>query len=620
MRIKSSKKSSLPFLLTLLVLVALLFYLGDNNKADKYLETPEFEQKTNLDLIQLTFSEKAFKKIKRKRFKALAKGILETGDSDYVPVIVSFNGEDFKAEARLKGDWTDHLKGEKWSFRIKLKNDKTILGMRKFSIHHPQTRGYYYMAEWLYLKAVKREGLVGLRYNFLEGALHIKSKNSSEHTSIDVGLYAMEETFDKRLLESNGMKESVILKFSEQHWWDEVKKSIEVGSSYGNLWSDFMNNELVNRAQYPILPFSEEKTVLDRTMIGHFKLGKQLLESVYKGEARLDEVFDVQKLAKQNAILNLFGAVHGTYIINLRFYYNPITSLLEPIAFDGNSGGKLTKYTHFMFLNKGKDSVYLKELAYAIHEVSQPEYLTDLIETYNPEMDKLLKPLKNEIKYSRGFQLANLEYNQEILKGELERIKGIYEIEDIKNLDPTQTSINDDFTLKVKKKIPLPGFENWIKNEINLKTTKLKYNNSLVFNLKRKNTLKPSYMYISGIKVNYGRRYRLSVMVKKGVTGELFGLRIQGDYPNRVDAIFDLQKGVVRGSNGLLNFENVATNIEEKENGWYKCSISVTILAKDVRVIFGVTNNSRNIETWEASINQNQDLFLIPESLILEEF
>jgi hypothetical protein len=109
-------------------------------------------------------------------------------------------------------------------------------------------------------------------------------------------------------------------------------------------------------------------------------------------------------------------------------------------------------------------------------------------------------------------------------------------------------------------------------------------------------------------------------MVKKGVTGELFGLRIQGDYPNRVDAIFDLQKGVVRGSNGLLNFENVATNIEEKENGWYKCSISVTILAKDVRVIFGVTNNSRNIETWEASINQNQDLFLIPESLILEEF
>jgi hypothetical protein len=71
MHLKSSKKSSLPFLLTLLVLAALLFSLGDNKKADKFLVTPEFDQKTNLDFIQLTFSEKAFKKIKKKRLKAL---------------------------------------------------------------------------------------------------------------------------------------------------------------------------------------------------------------------------------------------------------------------------------------------------------------------------------------------------------------------------------------------------------------------------------------------------------------------------------------------------------------------------------------------------------------------
>ena len=80
MHLKSSKKSSLPFLLTLLVLAALLFFLGDNKKADKFLETPEFDQKTNLDFIQLTFSEKAFKKIKKKRLKALSAGILETSD------------------------------------------------------------------------------------------------------------------------------------------------------------------------------------------------------------------------------------------------------------------------------------------------------------------------------------------------------------------------------------------------------------------------------------------------------------------------------------------------------------------------------------------------------------
>ena len=607
MHLKSSKKSSLPFLLTLLVLAALLFSLGDNKKADKFLVTPEFDQKTNLDLIQLTFSEKAFKKIKKKRLKALATGILETGDSDYVPVTVSFNGEDFRAEARLKGDWTDHLKGEKWSFRVKLKNDKTILGMRKFSIHHPQTRGHYYMAEWLYLKAIKRENLVGLRYNFIEGALHIKNKNSSRYTSIDVGLYAMEETFDKRTLESNGMKESVILKFSEQHWWDEVKKSIEVGSSYGYLWSDFMNYKLIDRAQFPILPFSEEKTVLDGAMNGHFKLGKELLESVYTGEATLDEAFDVQKLAKQNAILNLFGAIHGTYIINLRFYYNPITSLLEPIAFDGDSGEKLTKYTHFMFLDKKKDSVYLKELAYALHEVSQPEYLNDLMAKHKPEMDELLKPLKNEIKNSRGFLLANLEYNQEILRGELQRLIDLYIIKDIK----TERNYIEE--------VEIPDVKTWINNNNILTQSNSKRKNKDVYNLSRDNISANAYTVITNNKLNYGRTYSTSIIAKKGKTNNLLGFRTQGEYPNRVDAIFDLDKGVVKDQSIGGNFKDVNATIKSLGNDWYLCTLSGKIMSSNVKIILGPTISEIDTGAWEGLTNKDCDIFIIPSSLSIEE-
>ncbi len=607
MQLKSSKKSSLPFLLTLLVLAALLFSLGDNRKADKFLETPEFDQKTNLDLIQLTFSEKAFKKIKKKRLKALSAGILETSDSDYVPVNVSFNGEDFRAEARLKGDWTDHLKGEKWSFRIKLKNDKTILGMRKFSIHHPQTRGHYYMAEWLYLKAVKREDLIGLRYNFIESALHIKSKNSSNYESRDVGIYAMEETFDKRTLESNGMKESVILKFSEQHWWDEVKKSIEVGSSYGSLWSDFMNYKLIDRAQFPILPFSEEKTVLDGTMNGHFRTGKELLESVYTGEATLDEAFDVQKLAKQNAILNLFGAIHGTYIINLRFYYNPITSLLEPIAFDGDSGEKLTKYTHFMFLNKEKDSVYLKELAYALHEVSQPEYLNDLMAKHKPEMDELLKPLKNEIKNSRGFLLANLEYNQDILRGELQRLIDLYIIKDIK----TERNYIEE--------VKIPDVKTWINNNNILTQSNSKRKNKDVYNLSRDNISANAYTVITNNKLNYGRTYSTSIIAKKGKTNNLLGFRTQGEYPNRVDAIFDLDKGVVKDQSIGGNFKDVNATIKSLGNDWYLCTLSGKIMSSNVKIILGPTISEIDTGAWEGLTNKDCDIFIIPSSLSIEE-
>jgi hypothetical protein len=587
--------------------VLLLFSLGDNKKAEKFPETPEFDQKTNLDLIQLTFSEKAFKKIKKKRLKALAVGILETGDSDYVPVTVSFNGEDFRAEARLKGDWTDHLKGEKWSFRVKLKNDKTILGMRKFSIHHPQTRGFYYLSEWLYLKAIKREELAGLRYNFLEGAIHIKSKNSANYDSRDVGIYAMEETFDKRTLESNGLKESVILKFSEQHWWDEVKKSVEVGSPYGYLWNDYANFNLIDRAKFPILPFSEEKTVLDGTMNAHFKLGKELLESVYTGEATLDEAFDVQKLAKQNAVLNLFGAIHGTYIINLRFYYNPITSLLEPIAFDGNSGGKLTKYTHFMFLNKDKDSVYLKELAHALQEVSQPKYLQELVDEYRMDMEELMMPLKKEFKNTKGFLMSNLEYNQEILRGELQRLIDLYNIKDIK--------IERNYIEEVKT----PDVKTWINNNILLAQSNTKRKNKDVYNLSRDNISANAYTVITNNRLNYGRTYSASIIAKKGKTNNLLGFRTQGEYPNRVDAIFDLDKGVVKDQSIGGNFKDVNATIKPLGNDWYLCTLSGKIMSSNVKILLGPTISEIDTGAWEGLTNKDCDIFIIPSSLLIEE-
>lgn len=617
MQLKSSKKFPLWFVLILVFLVVLLLSLSSNRKVEKYPKTPDFEQKTSFDLIQITFNEKSFKKIEKKRLEALATGILETRDSDYVPATISFNGEDFRAEVRLKGDWTDHLKGEKWSFRVKLKNDKTILGMRKFSIHHPQTRGHHYLAEWLYLKAVKREKLLGLRYNFLEGAIHIKSNNSSKYVSRDVGLYAMEETFDKRTLESNAAKESVILKFSEDVWWNEVKKSIKAGSSLGYSWEDFMNHSIVERAKFPILPFSEEKTILDSTMNGYFKLSKGLLESVYIGNTTIDEVFDVKKLAMQNAILNLFGAVHGTYIINLRFYYNPITSLLEPIAFDGNSGNKLVKYTHFMFVNKEKDSVYLKELAYALEKVSNPEYLRGLISEYKEESEKLEKTLIKEF-YSKGLSIENLEFNQEIMRTELMSLKNRFGIE---NITLETNSIAKDIIVQsaVVERIEVPDAANWINNNTILSKTKITSDNRDIYNLSRDDASTNSYTVTPNIKVNPGRVYKTSILVKKGRRDAYFGLRIQGDYPNRVDAVFDLENGQVKKKSLGGNFENVNATIKSISKDWFLCSLEGKIMTSNVKIILGPTTEQKNSEDWEGVTNKNCDVYILPSSLLVEE-
>ena len=232
MHIKNSNNNSLIIIGACVIVVATLFafqFFKKNQK--KVIEVPKVEKKTPLDGLQITIKEKHYEKLKNKRNEAMADGILETSDTDYVPAILTFNNVNYDADIRLKGDWTDHLEGEKWSFRIKLKNDQTIFGMRKFSIHHPKTRGY--INEWLYHKANKAENLMGLRYNFAEGFLHIKLKNKDSIVNKSLGIYGLEETFDKRTIESNKRKAGVILRISEQYFWKEVKKAWQIEKQTG---------------------------------------------------------------------------------------------------------------------------------------------------------------------------------------------------------------------------------------------------------------------------------------------------------------------------------------------------------------------------------------------------
>nr|WP_321221289.1 hypothetical protein [uncultured Psychroserpens sp.] len=609
MKLKSSNTFTRIFLLSLLGLVILLFAFNPvEKKQPKYpVNVPKIEKTTTLDGLQLTFNQKSFDKIKEKRLTALSKGILETNDDDYVPATVTYKDKNYDAEVRLKGDWTDHLKGDKWSYRIKLKGDETILGMRKFSIHHPQTRGFFYTAEWLYLKAIKREGLMGLRYNYVEGSIHVKGKKTSQDINKNVGIYALEETFDKRTIESNSGKESIILKFSEDNFWNEVGKSIEVGSSLGYKWGEFMNYDLVSQTKYQILPFSEEKVVLDSTMFKYFKLSRNLLDDVYQNKRPIHEAFDVKKLAMQNAILNLFGAAHGTYIINLRFYYNPITSKLEPIAFDGNSGLKLKKYEHFLFLDKEKDSVYLKELAYALDKVRRPEYLQNLIAEYKKEMAVFEKPLKKEF-FSNGFSRANLEFNQGFLKTELISLKNKYNLDDI--------IIEEEPKIE---HIKIPDVSLWVKNKVNVSTTSQVLNKQVAYRISRTNTVASSYAVVANNKVNNGAYYKTSVKLKKGDAGTIFGLRVQGQYPNRLDAIFNLEKGTVKEVSTGGNFDNVKATMTPLGDGWYQCDLYGNIKTNTIKIILGPTSKDKISKNWEGVATENCEALIIPSSLKIEE-
>lgn len=611
MRLKSSNNFPIGFLAAILILAAVLWNFQSNSqKVDKYPDTPMTKQETTLDLIQITVNEKAFNKLKKKRDKAVSVGILEAEDSDFVPATIAFNGKEFPAEIRLKGDWTVHLEGDKWSFRVKLKNDQTIMGMRKFSLHHPGTRRY--LNEWLYHRSMKDEGLMGLRYNFVEGKIHVKLGNKQFLTK-DVGIYAIEETFDKRTIESNKRKESVILKFSEDYWWNEVKKSKEIADAYGLNYNQFMNYDIISDAKFPIVAFGESKVMADSVMHNYFKFSKNLLEDLRNNRIMVSDAFDVEKLAMDTALMNLFGAVHGTYAINVRYYYNPITSKLEPISFDGNSGVKLTEFRDFAYNGKNRDTAYFKALARALNVVARPQYVDGLLERYKGDIENLSEVLKTEYKL-KHLNEENLRFNQGIMLKELETLKQEFNLTDLGEIELAELPPDNAET------IDLSNISNWAPRDMDWLTNGPTRNGQLSRKLERTTESSSGFVRYGGLNIDYGNTVEVSVLVRKSENSGVFGLRVQSIYPNRADGLFDLSKGEVLGSSNQGSYSSSEAMIESVGNGWYLCTLKTVPNDNRVNIIFGPSGLSKKSGNWEGPIKGKSSVYILPTSLTLKKY
>jgi hypothetical protein len=146
----------------------------------------------------------------REKIKNSKSGLLfSQDDSDmWVSADVSINSSllNYDAKIRLKGNsLTVRKNDQKWGLRIKLTGENTIFGMRRFSIHDPKVKSN--LSEWLFYKFLNELGLINLRYDFIELLINGRS----------YGLHAIEEHFDKRLIENNKQRTGVIVRFNE-YW------------------------------------------------------------------------------------------------------------------------------------------------------------------------------------------------------------------------------------------------------------------------------------------------------------------------------------------------------------------------------------------------------------------
>jgi len=218
-----------------------------------------------------------------------------------VPITVSKNNKTYKAKIRLKGDRRVHFDERKnSSYKIDLRKDNTIFGVKKFSLMKPRIRNYIH--EWLFHELNAVGGLITLKYDFI----NLKINGTKE------GLYVLEEGFGKILLERNKKRNGPIFSLHEEYDANYSKDAkFEVYNK--KFWLDDENIKL--------------------TEIASQKLRKYFN---YEKDIDLNDILDLNKWAWYFAVADINNYFHGLASKSVKFYYNPINGVFEPIGFDGH--------------------------------------------------------------------------------------------------------------------------------------------------------------------------------------------------------------------------------------------------------------------------------------------
>ena len=272
-------------------------------------------EKNDLETIQIDVSFKNFQKIEAKKKEALKQQRLISSDEDFVKAEITHNGKTSRCKIRLKGDLPDHWSGDKFSLRVEMKGENLLYGMSKFSLQDPSTR--FDTEEWLFLENLRIENCIAVRYDFVNLVINGK----------EMGIYAIEEHFSKELIESNKRREGVIVKFDDYYIWrknqPDFVENISWQSFYRASPPQIRNHKRV--ASVPQLSRQGWNAV-------------NLLINLQNESLPASQIFDAEKTGKFLAITQIWQASHVLEIDDINFFFNPVTSLLEPIGFDGEPG------------------------------------------------------------------------------------------------------------------------------------------------------------------------------------------------------------------------------------------------------------------------------------------
>jgi hypothetical protein len=329
----------------------------------------------SLTKLKLQIKPKYLKKLQEFAAEATEAGVIMSRHKKKFKAILHVNNIPHKVSVRFKGDWADHLETKKWSFRVELDDDVCVLGgLKEFSLQNPKTRHF---AEEYYLHDLASSmGLLATRYGFVQLALNDEN----------LGLYAYEEHFTKQLIESQKRREGIIMKFDEEPYWQYRRENSKRDTAI----------LLPSYAAASSLPFGSKKILKSSGLSNQLTQANILMNQFKYSTIDNSEVFDTKKLGLYLALCDYANISHPFIWHNMRLYYNPVISKLEPILFDAFQPfwPKSPKSLIRVLLNKPITTLdqqrYMKYVWYITPEI-QKAYLEGLNFILSPEFEKLEK-------------------------------------------------------------------------------------------------------------------------------------------------------------------------------------------------------------------------------------
>jgi hypothetical protein len=313
------------------------------------------------------------------RERALQIGVVLPSEEAFVPATVRVADATAPVEVRLTAGLAERLGvNEKWGFQIRAENAVPILGLYRFQLLDPASNNW--LNQWAFVQALQREGVLAARYRFVRLVLNGR----------DWGICAVQEDAANELLGAQGRPRGVIVGFDA----DLLSKSIaHLQADVQSVYADPVTNLSASDIQYLEGDSFRAPDARNTDLFLERDKAIGLLRSLQRGERVASEIFDVAQYGRFLAHTDLWGAVEGVSLVNLKYYYDAASGWLEPVLFSANplaTDARLPLAATYS--DPRLQAAYVQEAV----RISQSEYLDLLRSELEGEWQGLAAALRRE--------------------------------------------------------------------------------------------------------------------------------------------------------------------------------------------------------------------------------